>query len=324
MEENKIKGRLVLPFIMTYFEQSLLVRSVIKDTKAATLLQKGDRIIAINGSSIPKIRDSLKAFESYACESFLEIRLEAALYNNQRKSENQYRIVRNHKDTISITVPNISSEEWHSKVDVIADSPKAFELLNDSTGILRIGIMKDSDIDVAMKALKGTQNMIVDLTQYPEIDNNERLLSYFTNQKTIPYISIKAMSEKSIGLFVEQKYSYSMPKVPYKFKGQLIVFISDGTISAGETLATLFKNSTNAVFIGQQTACTNGTAVSFYLPGNVYVRFTGVWVGYPNTNECYQKKGIKPDILVIPTEQDVLNGGGSRQKRGLEYIKNKI
>ncbi len=313
-EKNK-----VVPFLTSYVNGKQLIKAIIKNTKANEFLQKGDVIVEINGIAIQKLRDSLRTYVSYANPLSAENKIDILIYNYQKASVNFYKITRNNKDTLSFEIPNISADEWNKNLpyDVIS---KPYEVTTDNIGILYLGEMTDKDFNQAIKKMENTKGIIIDLSRYPNIDYAERFISYFIDKEKIDYITIKAMQSNELGIFNQLSLDFKLPKSKFKYKGKVVVLISPfGTISYGETIATLLKTHTDAVFIGRKTAATNGNVAFCHLPYKAKIAFTSMWVGFPNGSP-YQKVGIEPDIKVEPNEQDLLNFEDSRLKKAIEFL----
>ena len=109
------------------------------------------------------------------------------------------------------------------------------------------------------------------------------------------------------------------PKQP-QIKGK-IVFLMDGrTISAAETIMSYIEHYKLAEIVGQPSAGTNGTVVSFNIPGGFKVRFTGAKVVKPDGSQ-HHLIGTKPTVPVKRTIQGIKEGRDEFLEKALEMIK---
>ncbi len=90
------------------------------------------------------------------------------------------------------------------------------------------------------------------------------------------------------------------------YSGPLIVLISSSTVSAAEDFLIYLDQVRKYTKIGQITAGSTGESLYFDLKTGGIARIPSVHVTTPNDKE-YVRKGIKPDIQVIPTLQEYLN-----------------
>jgi hypothetical protein len=94
--------------------------------------------------------------------------------------------------------------------------------------------------------------------------------------------------------------------MPIKIKGEniikketpLIVLINRNTYSMGNGIASILKDNTNALFIGETTGGGGGSVMSVMLPAGWNLSFTVS--RYYNLSKQLIENGIKPDIELIP------------------------
>ena len=109
------------------------------------------------------------------------------------------------------------------------------------------------------------------------------------------------------------------PKQP-QIKGKIVFLMYGGTISAAETIMSYIEHYKLATIVGQASAGTNGSVVSFDIPGNIKIRFTGAKVVKPDGSN-YHLIGIKPTVPVERTIQAVIEGRDEFLEKALEVIK---
>ncbi|PNQ72872.1 peptidase S41 [Hanstruepera neustonica] len=111
------------------------------------------------------------------------------------------------------------------------------------------------------------------------------------------------------------KFKYSKIRQPKEnnFKGQVYVLINGNSFSASSIISTNLKALNLATFVGEETGgAYNGTVAGIYkyytLPNSlVKIRFGLMQIESPYKTEP-DGFGIKPDVYIVPTHEDRLNG----------------
>jgi len=202
------------------------------------------------------------------------------------------------------------------------DTPKNWELITKNIGYLNTQYLNPKSLRKAMKHLKKTEKLILDLRKvsptldygsflYYFSDNNKRYFRYFIADPNMP------------GHFIETEKEGVAPAkklYPY-YKGHLIVLIDEYKQSSGETLCLATKTLPKVTFIGGQTAGANGYTTVFYLPGGYAVRISGAGVYFPDGSQ-FQRIGIKPDIYVNITLKGITAGKDEILERAIAFARN--
>ncbi|MBT8245088.1 MAG: peptidase S41 [Winogradskyella sp.] len=120
-------------------------------------------------------------------------------------------------------------------------------------------------------------------------------------------------SKKDGQLYYKFKSAKETEPSPLNFKGDVYVLINGNSFSASSIISTQLKGSKRATIVGEETGgAYNGTVAGFYknyeLP-NTKVRAR---IGLMHIDSKYKIEpdgfGVTPDIEIIPTYQDRLNG----------------
>ncbi len=126
-------------------------------------------------------------------------------------------------------------------------------------------------------------------------------------------------------LYYKFKASKEHEPNPLNFKGKLYVIINGNSFSASSILSTQLKGTNRATFAGEETGgAYNGTVAGYYkvyeLPNTKVKARIGLMhidSKFKTTPDGY---GIKPDVEILPSYQDRLNGVDPE----LEWILNDI
>ena len=109
------------------------------------------------------------------------------------------------------------------------------------------------------------------------------------------------------------------------FKGKIYVLVNGSSFSASSIISSKLKNDLRAIIVGEETGGANdGTVAGRYsttkLPNSKLRLPIGLMLIQPNIEFTNTKKGVTPDIEIIPNLQDRLN----KKDVQLEWIKQDI
>ena len=105
-----------------------------------------------------------------------------------------------------------------------------------------------------------------------------------------------------------------------KLEGSVAVLMNENTVSAAEDFIDVMKQYTDAVFIGNNTAGTSGQPLFRQLESGGSFRICTCRCIAQNGEDIYNK-GFAPDIKVIRTAEDLINGYDRALEKGLEVLR---
>lgn len=128
-------------------------------------------------------------------------------------------------------------------------------------------------------------------------------------------VAHNVLKTKKVNDTIYYKFKYSKLREPQEnnFKGQIYVLINGNSFSASSIISTNLKANGLATFVGEETGgAYNGTVAGIYkyytLPNSLLkIRFGLMQIESPFKVEP-DGYGVKPDIYIVPTHQDRLNG----------------
>lgn len=141
----------------------------------------------------------------------------------------------------------------------------------------------------------------------------------------IATIDILKTSKKNGKLYYKFKSAKEQEPKALNFKGKIYVLINGNSFSASSLLSTNLQGSSRAIFVGEETGgAYNGTVAGLYksyeLP-NTKVRAR---IGLVHIDALYKAApdgyGVKPDIEIVPTYEDRLNGNDPELEWVLEDL----
>jgi len=104
------------------------------------------------------------------------------------------------------------------------------------------------------------------------------------------------------------------------YGGPITLLASSGTSGAAEDLLAAFRATGRGVIIGEPSAGSVGDIATFALPKNWGVQLPVTRHSFADGTE-YAGIGVKPDLLVVPTVDDLLAGNDPLLDRAREYFK---
>ena len=103
-----------------------------------------------------------------------------------------------------------------------------------------------------------------------------------------------------------------------------IVFLTDGrAISYAESVMGYIRDLKLATIVGSTTAGANGNVITFPVPGDFSIGFTGMKVTRHDGSSAFHLAGVSPDIPVAPTIAGARSGRDEVLERGIAVIDGK-
>ena len=114
-------------------------------------------------------------------------------------------------------------------------------------------------------------------------------------------------------LYYRFKSSKEQKPNPLNFKGNIYVLINGNSFSASSLLSTQLKGDQRATFVGEETGgAYNGTVAGFYKVYNLPNSKVSARIGLAHIDSKHKTTpdgyGVKPDVVILPTYKDRLNG----------------
>ena len=100
----------------------------------------------------------------------------------------------------------------------------------------------------------------------------------------------------------------------------MAVLTSSATSGAAEDLLAAFRAAGRGLIIGEPSAGSPGDVATFALPKSWSVQFSVTRHRSPDGAEL-AGVGVKPDIVIVPTVNDVLAGNEPALDRARAYVK---
>ena len=215
-----------------------------------------------------------------------------------------------------VEVPRSTPRWWR------VEPGPAWNRIAPGVGYADLRLLQIHEVEPMLEELGDTDALILDLRGYP--NGTGWVLAHFLNVRGAEVGALFRRREvgsesayfKDSGFFFAQGLP-ELAEEPYT--GEVVVLIDERAISQSEHVALFLEQAAGAVFIGSPTAGANGDITNFWLPGGIFVVFTGHDVRHADGRQL-QRVGILPDIAVEPTLAGLRAGRDEVLERALEHL----
>jgi len=288
-------------FAMGYFEDETVIYKVHNSIEE---LQPGDIVRVLDGYDIDYLRDSLEIYT----HGSNDIAIQYYVHD---------KIIRGDYGSFDITVENDNgistytfSRNWGYNLynDFLSNTgPVWYDTLVDQSclfGYVDMELLTSDQVGDMMDDLWDTDAIIFDVRGYPQGTLWTLVYYLFTEPLhianfTVPDIEYPGTlfwNEETIGGYNSALYS-----------GHIIILFDIHTISQAEYTCMGLDQFPESIKIGSTTQAADGNISAIYMPGTIYMWFTGLGTFYPDYTPT-QRIGIIPDIEVWPTIEGIRQG----------------
>lgn len=259
----------------------------------------GDVILTVDGQSIASIVQDKAKYIGASNKDCLNRDLRYILLNSDNDSA-IITIDRNgtamHKTMHRYYIWNIRNTQKPN------DNKVAWNIIDDNIGYINMGVLQSKNISKAMKALKNTKGLILDIRNYPSIQSSK--LAAFLNKEKRPFFKAIIPLVNYPGVYKYSKTFYTGKKNEDYYKGQIVIVMDERTQSHAELMVMELQTAPNVITVGNNTAGANGDVREIPLPGGYRAYMSSVGICYPD-GRITQRTGIIPDVLIKPTIEGI-------------------
>ncbi|KAA3633968.1 MAG: peptidase S41 [Bacteroidetes bacterium] len=315
---EEFKGNLQPAVQVKFIEEQLVVTGYYHDTLGPESgLKAGDIILTIDGQLVEDLEKKWAPLHP------------ASNYPTKLRNIAQT-ILRGNNETLEVTVSR-GMKKYHLEVkrherkelqlgkDWAYNKPDScYQLLNEDIGYLYLGNIKSDLLPAAFELFKDTKGLVIDIRNYPS-EFVVFTLGAYLHQKSTAFVKFTNGDVSCPGLFhwgPDLRIGFNNPDA---YQGKVVILINEISQSQAEYTTMAFRSAPNVMVIGSTTAGADGNVSTFYLPGNIRTRISGIGVYYPDGTQT-QRVGIVPDIEVKPTIKGVREGRDELLEKAMEII----
>ena len=297
----------------------LVVR--IDSAMAAGRISVGDEVVAVDGTSVRSVEDSVNVFRAASHRGALarDTWIRGLGIRGAKDTKVRLTVVGKH-GRHEVTLPRTTIQGYlvGRMGDSLARRAGIVRRLQQNIGYIDLyRITTSTTLDSALTALAGTDGLILDArsgaVRWTEADIRATLVSRFMDRPvTQPAGGITDVfmdGGPPVHALEEQEWTW----LPFtsergvRYTKPVAVLISSMDQSYAESVVWPFKLANRAIFVGDRTAGTNGGAPDFTVPGGAVIVFTHERVTQAGGGR-YAGVGLAPDVPVVATPEGLRDG----------------
>ena len=208
-------------------------------------------------------------------------------------------------------------------VKVIRDTIKIpateWKMLDGNIAYLQVSVFSQNVDQEFQKAAveiskSSATKIILDLRNNPGglLDSSVNLAGYFLEEGKTVMIERESGGQETI---FKTRHSALLKNYP------LVVIINKGSASASEILAGALRDNRNVTIVGETSFGKGSVQDIFDMPQGATVKITIAKWFTPNGNSI-DEDGIKPNVEITRSDDDINNGTDSQLDKAMEIIKN--
>ena len=321
--DNKIFGRYVPNIRLDIINDTVIVKKLRTERMGSysdTIFKMGDIIYSINNTSVIKLYDSLKYFQSASKEERRKKQILPYVISSFQKS-NQIIYSRNGQTYTAI----VEFEDYKTYNDFQDENEKKKK--NEITvrniqdiGYIHIDELFVQNFDQNINELKKHNGFIIDMRGYPNRKISTRISNVFLESGT-KYNDYLYPDIYNPGKIKRVSGKVSGGKNEFKDK-KIAVLVDETTQSQAEFLTMILQQNENVAVIGSRTAGADGTVINIVLPGKINTGLASTGILYPDGTPT-QRCGVMLNIEVKPTIKGLQAGRDEVLEKAVEWVKQK-
>jgi len=315
--KNTVLAQLNYPYIVPAKLILSKEKHIVVETSNSQKLKRGDILLSINGKQIQAIIEEFRPYISASNEiSFVNKVLQKIILKSENPSL-KATILRKGKK-LNVLLDAYTQEQFIPGKTSGIKSWKEYKLKSQGIAYIDVATMSGDSVVRIIRDNSHSKGLILDLRSYPASSSFQSLYSLLLpKEETFMWFST---NDKSMpGNFVLSGDTKIGTDNPDYFKGKIAILVNEGTQSHGEFSAIAYRKAPRSAIIGSTTAGADGNVALFKLPGDITVQYTGLGAYYPDWEVC-QRAGVKIDIHVRPTVDEIRNGQDVLIEKAIEYI----
>lgn len=311
-------GNLYAPLWLVYVEDQWVVERYIHESAAASGIELGDVIVAIDSRPVAERTEELYPYVNGSTESS---RFDFLGRKMLRGNEEVVALtVQRGNDTQVVTINRLEREnlDWEL-TNKPAAGDSSYTLLDDETGYVYTGMLSRDDVEAMKEEFQHCSGLILDLRDYPGDNVIYDVADFIIPEKSV-FSLVTIPDHSNPGTFIWDEPLYAGGGDSSAYEGKVAVLIDEGSISNAEFTAMAWKLAPQARVFGSPTAGADGNITPVSLPGGVKTFFTGIGIYNPDGSET-QRVGILPDVKINPTIEGMQAGQDEVFEAALEWLR---
>ncbi len=317
---------IIPPIEFIGFKGKVFVKSVFSNELSRRGLKPGAEVVEVNGIPVQQyLKKFLYPYISHKPEQFLEWFGAKNLLIGKKGTTVKVKFRKINGDTMTVEVERIPYKKKNKPFVEMREIGYGIVYFNlktfSSEKVLKEFLNKFDTLE-----LEKVKGIIIDIRQNGGGNSGigDKIIAHFIDHAIENYqgnftpVYIGNFSKLNfLEIYLDLGVKFIKPAKDKVFTGPLVILTSPNTCSAGEDFVRPLKESGRATIIGMPTCGGTGNPYYVNLPGGGYLR---VCVN----SEPFAGKGIRPDIVIYPTQKDIAEGRDPVLKKAINFLKGKI
>ena len=316
-------GRAPAPVWVRFIEEVPVVTGFRDDSVAvASGIKLGDEILEIDGRPVQNRINQLAPYLA-ASNSWAHNRYIAGLLLNG-DNETVCRIKVQGEDGKPRTVELPRDRRFRASS---YRSGEVIRVVDDNIGYVDLDRLTLAESRLLFSKLKDTKAIIFDMRGYPMTTISEMALRLGIDPE-VPMAKSRLPIVEGINVDGGSALTYSevlqfiRGPVDEVYEGPTVMLIDERAQSASEYHGMALVAANGTTLIGSETAGANGNVTYMDIPGGLSISFSGLDISFPDGTQL-QRKGLQPDIRILPTIQGIRDGRDEVLEAAIGYLNDK-
>ncbi len=297
----------------TFDHQVVVVNSLVKELKRGDIVLKVDNkdLDSIFEQEVPYIRASIPSTIIYTVLSQLFITMNSEILVTCMRSGKE--------KTILINTNPYKGKELLPPL--LGDNyVEEYKLASKNIAYINMNTMEDDSIADFITRNQSAKGVIIDMRHHlgHRFQVNEALIRWLL-PKEVVYLWSSVNDKSNPGNYIRNNKIITGTNNPKHFTGKVAILVNQATMSVGEVRSMAYRNAANSKVIGTITAGAVGPVSHFNLPMGIDFSYSANGMYYPDW-EPFQRKGVKIDIPVKETLEDIRDGKDIWMEEAIRYI----
>lgn len=318
-ELDRYWGQMPPPFSVRWVEGRPVVVALTAEARSSNL-RIGDVLLAVDGRPIQERVNELKPLLAASTPQSKDYSALLSALRGTQGSTARYQF-----ETAAGLKREIEFERrlsfFHSLQE--KDEP-VFRKLDSEIGYVDLARLEASQVDAMFEALGETRALIMDMRGYPR--GTAWSIAPRLSNRTQPVNSLFRRNLVQEGEVVSRLFEQTLPErenSAARYEGQTLMLIDERAVSQSEHSGLMYRVANGTQFVGQPTTGANGDTTAMFVPGGIYVTFSGHDVRWPDGQQL-QRIGLQPDFPIAPTIQGLRDGRDEVLEKAIAVVRGRL
>ena len=304
-----------LPVQLAYtYDQQVVVKSSSIDE-----LKKGDVILKIDNEDINSIfKQKSRYIRASTSPSMIYICINQLLATMNQKIMVTYMRSGEEKEIIINAAPYRGKRPSTPLLD--NNYVEDYKLALQNIAYVNMNTMQSDSIADFIAKNQSAKGIIIDMRFHlgQQFGVNDALIKWLV-PKEVVYLWSSVNDKLNPGNFIRNDKIVTGTNNPNHFTGKVAILVNEAVMSVGEVRSMIYRNAINSKIIGTTTTGAVGPCGELNLPIGIRFSYSANGMYYPDW-EPFQRKGVKIDIPIRETVEDIRDGKDVWMEKAIQYI----